>query len=106
MMLRSCGRSEEVASMLRRGYGPDAGDEDLRTHIHSCDQCRAQVLLAESFQWARRESVEAAPNGNAQVLWWKAQLRQRDAALRQVRRPVALAQIFALVSGSLGLVDF
>jgi anti-sigma factor RsiW len=86
----------EVSVMLGRGYGPDAGDEDLRAHIGECDQCRDRVLLAQSFLDARRRSVEEAPLGNAQALWWKAQLRQRDAALRQVRRPMAVAHLFAM----------
>jgi anti-sigma factor RsiW len=106
MTLRSCGRSEEMASMLRRGCGPNAGDEELRAHIEGCSQCKDRVLIAQRFQDARRQSVEAAPMGNAQALWWKAQLRQRDAALRQVRRPVALAQIFALVIGVIAAGGF
>ncbi len=96
MTLRSCSRSGEVAVMLRRGYGPDAGDEDLRAHIRECSQCSQQVLLAQSFLEERRRSVEQAPLGSAQALWLRAQLRQRDAALITVRRPMALAQIFAL----------
>ena len=106
MTLRSCGHSEEVAAMLRRGYGPDAGDEELRAHIHGCSECGERVLLAQSFQRARRESVAVAPLGNAQALWLKAQLRQREAALRQVRRPMALAQVFALVIGMIAAGGF
>ena len=106
MTLRSCSRSEEVASMLRRGCGPDTGDEELRAHIQGCSQCGDRVLIAHSFLEARRESVGAAPLGNAQALWWKAQLRQRDAALRQVRRPVTLAQIFTLVIGVIAASGF
>jgi hypothetical protein len=106
MTLRSCGRSEEVASMLRRGYGPDAGDEQLRAHIPECSECRERVLLAQSFQQARRDSVATAPLGNAQALWLKAQVWQREAALRQVRRPVTLAQIFALAIGVIAALGF
>ncbi|HEX2970682.1 MAG TPA: hypothetical protein VHP11_00010 [Tepidisphaeraceae bacterium] len=99
MTFRSCGRGEEVVAMLRRGHGPNVGDEELRAHIQRCAQCSERVLLAQSFLEARRESFGTAPLGNSQALWWRAQLRQRDAVLRQVRWPVTLAQIFALMVG-------
>jgi hypothetical protein len=40
------------------------------------------------------------PSGNSLpapgVLWWRAQLRRRNAAVKQIQRPILGAQIFAL----------
>jgi hypothetical protein len=106
MTFRSCSREAEIVLMLRRGHGPDVGGEELRAHIRKCGQCREGVLLTRSFQEARCSSVVVAPMGSAQALWWKAQVRQRDAALRQVSRPMAWAQMFALVVGAIVTCGF
>lgn len=106
MTMISCGRRDEVAGMLRKGHWPDACEEGLRVHIDGCVRCKEQVLIAQSFQEARLHSIGEAQLVSAQVLWWKAQLRQRDAALRQVSRPAALAQGFALMIGLIAACGF
>lgn len=95
--MKACPRDSEIESMLLQGHWPHACDPELRTHIDACPQCRQQVLLAHTFQSARTQAVQAATVPHPGLLWWKAQLLRRNAALRQVGRPVTTAQIFALV---------
>jgi hypothetical protein len=106
MTMISCSRREDVAAMLRNGYWPDACEVSLRAHIDGCSRCKEQVLITQSFQEARLESIGEVRLGSAQALWWRAQLRQRDAALRQVGRPAALAQGFALMIGLITACGF
>jgi hypothetical protein len=106
MTMISCSRRRDVAAMLHKGYWPDACEEGLRAHIDGCSRCREQVLIAQIFQQARMEAVGEARLGSAQALWWKAQLCQREAALRQVSRPVTLAQGFALMIGLIATCGF
>jgi hypothetical protein len=106
MMLRSCKRSEDVASMVRMGYWPNGCDEELREHIAGCGRCREWILLTQSFQQARMESCEGTPLRSSFLLWWKAELRRRDAALKQVSQPMMLAHRFALVVGLVAAVAF
>jgi len=95
--MKACLRDSEIKSMLLHGHWPHACNPELRTHIDACPQCRQQVLLAHTFQNARTQAVQAATVPHPGLLWWKAQLLRRNAALRQVGRPVTTAQIFALV---------
>jgi hypothetical protein len=95
--MKTCPRDSEIKSMLLQGHWPHACDPELRTHIDACPQCRQQVLLAHTFQSARTQALQAATVPYPGLLWWKAQLLRRNAALRQVGRPVTTAQIFALV---------
>jgi len=106
MMLRSCKRSEDVASMVRMGYWPNGCDEELREHIAGCGRCREWILLTQSFQQARTESCDETPLRSSFLLWWKAELRRRDAALKQVSQPMMLAHRFALVVGLVAAVAF
>jgi hypothetical protein len=106
MMLRSCKRSEDVASMVRMGYWPDGCEEELREHIAGCGHCREWILLTQSFQQARSESFEETPQRSSFLLWWRAELRRRDAALKQVSLPMTLAHRFALVVGLVSAMAF
>ena len=51
--------------------------------------------MTQTFQGARSESEGAAPCGSPSLLWWRAQLRRRNAATERVSRPVTIAQTFA-----------
>ena len=106
MTMISCNRREDVVAMLRNGHWPDACEEALRAHIDGCSRCKEQVLIAQSFQEARLQSIDEARLGSAQALWCKAQIRRRDAALIQVGRPAALAQGFALMIGLITACGF
>lgn len=96
MMLRDCGYARELAEALKSGHWPHGCGPELRSHVENCRECSDVVLLRQVFGEARirseRESVCDAP----ELLWWKAQLRRRNAATVQASRPIALAQAFAL----------
>jgi len=106
MMLGSCKRIEDVASMVRKGYWPNGCDEELREHIAGCGRCREWILLTQSFEQARMDSFDETPQRSSFLLWWRAELRRRDAALKQVSQPMLLAHRFALVVGLVAAVAF
>jgi len=96
MSLSPCSHEKEVAALLARGGWPDACEPELRTHISACRACGDLVLVTETFQRARAEAAGAANLGSPGALWWRAQLRRRNAAVKRVGRPLLGAQIFAL----------
>ncbi len=63
----------------------------------NCRSCGELALVASAFQRARSEALDAAKVGPPSVLWWRAQLRQRNAAVERIGRPMLGALIFALV---------
>jgi hypothetical protein len=97
MTLRTCSSEREILQALKAGHWPDGCAPELRAHVESCASCRDLVLVTQSFQIARSESVQQAPAGSPGLIWWRAQLRHRYAAARQVSRPISIAQTFALV---------
>ena len=94
--MKPCPREAEAQAVLRRGHWPDACEPELREHVATCDRCSSRLLLLETFQTARAQSMQAAHLGHPGLLWWRAQLRRRNEALERVRKPAMTGQLFAL----------
>ena len=105
-MFRSCPFEKEITQALTAGHWPDACGPELRAHVATCANCGDLVLVTEAFQRARVESAQETQPGSAGVLWWRAQLRSRNAATRKMSAPLAAAQIFAWLVTLLGTVAF
>jgi hypothetical protein len=95
MMFRACSFEKEVLQALKAGHWPDGCSAALRAHVGNCANCSDLVVVAQAFQHARSESVQQAPQGSAGLIWWRAQLRRRNAAEHAIRKPITVAQIFA-----------
>jgi hypothetical protein len=91
----TCAREKELTELLRRGHWPEACQPDLRDHVASCHACSDLILVSEGFQSAR---TRTAPQSlvSSGAIWWRAQLRRRNAAIERIKRPILGAQIFAL----------
>jgi len=98
MILRTCPREKEVKELLERGQWTAAAATapELRAHVGGCRSCGDLVLVTPAFQQARAEAAGEARIGSPGVLWWRAQLRRRNAAVERIARPIMGAQIFAL----------
>ena len=96
MTFRTCSREKDLEQALKDGHWPQGCGPELRTHVESCASCSDFVLVTQTFQRARSESEQEAPSASANLLWWRAQLRKRNAATERVSRPVTFAERFAL----------
>jgi hypothetical protein len=96
MTFGSCAHESEIRALLERGQWPHASTPELRAHVANCRGCGDLVLVTQAFHGARATSVNAAKLNAPGVLWWRAQLRRRNAAVERMSRPILGAQIFAL----------
>jgi len=97
MTIGRCGREAELIELLRRGHWPEASSAEIRAHVVDCGICTRRVLLTQAFT---RERVSASAEARLEspgALWWRAQLRRRNAALERIARPMLGAQAFAVV---------
>ena len=92
----SCARESELRILLDRGQWPLASSEELRAHVAACRSCAEIVLVKQAFQVARVTAIAVPVLPSAGTLWWRAQLRRRNAAIERIGKPILLAQIFAL----------
>jgi hypothetical protein len=99
MRLSSCAYEKDLAQALKDGHWPQGCGPELRAHVDACGRCSDLVLVTVTFQNARSESELAAPltqqQASPSLLWWRAQLRRRNAAAARVNRPITIAQAFA-----------
>ena len=106
MIFGTCAREKDVAGLLQRGHWPQACSPELRTHVAACRACSNLVLLTQTFKRARANTAGMARLEAPGVLWWRAQLRRRNAAIERIGKPILGAQIFALAVTLLVAVGF
>jgi hypothetical protein len=106
MTFRACSWEKELAQALKDGHWPQGCGAELRAHVDGCDKCGDLVLVTQTFQLACMESEQATPvGGSSSLLWWRAQLRRRNAAAERISRPITVAQTFAwLVTVLVGVI--
>ncbi len=95
MRLGSCVRELELGEALGHGHWPQACSEELRAHVAGCRSCREFLLVRQAFTHERIQASGEARLEAPGVLWWRAQLRRRNAAIERIGRPLLGAQIFA-----------
>ena len=96
MNLRACPFEPEIRRLLELGHWPQSCPPELRAHAESCRACGELILVTQTFRNVRAASpmpLQLPPPG---VLWWRAQLRRRNAAVERINKPIVGAQIFAL----------
>jgi hypothetical protein len=96
MRLGTCKREKEVSELLARGHWPDACSGELRAHVAACRSCQDLILVKQAFRADRLVAAGSARLESPGALWWRAQLRRRNAAIERISRPVLGAQIFAV----------
>jgi len=101
-----CVREDDVLMMVSTGRWPEAAPAELREHAERCQVCRELGLAATSIG-QEAEAEASSPNlPSSGTVWWRAQLRARQEAARQVVRPITAAQMmaFAVMVGVAGAV--
>lgn len=96
MSLRPCLRQSEVKELLVRGHWPHACPAELRAHLGACRSCAELVLVTQAFQQSRAAAAAEAKLPAPGAIWWRAQLRRRNAAVERVGKPILGAYLFAL----------
>lgn len=96
MTLRTCSRQPEVQRMLTRGHWPQACPPELRAHVGACKACAEFLLVTQAFQQSRATASAEVRLPAAGAIWWRAQLRRRNAAVKRMGRPMLGAYAFAL----------
>jgi hypothetical protein len=104
-MKRECCRSAEVAAAVAGGERLDDGSGELELHVAGCTSCADVVLVMSSLrsEWDRLRRT--APVPSAGLVWWRAQLRQRQEAARAAAAPVTVLHGITLAL-TLGLAVF
>ncbi len=87
-----------VDDALRAGGWPHGVETDLLDHVEQCADCQALVTVTRALmaEWDATRREATVPQ--ADVVWWKAQLRARQEAARLAALPVQVALGVALAT--------
>jgi hypothetical protein len=96
MTLRPCARQPEVRELLASGHWPHACSVELRSHLADCRSCADLAVVTQAFQQSRASAAAQAQLPAPGAIWWRAQLRRRNAAVERVGKPILGAYVFAL----------
>jgi hypothetical protein len=92
-----CDREQDVVDAIGAGRWPARCDEELRAHVRSCEVCADLVEILPAMVDERDAAWDAAHVPPAGVVWWRAQLRARNEAVRAVTRPLTVVTAIALL---------
>ena len=95
--MTACSHLDEVRHALTAGQWPHAAAPELRAHAVTCNRCTQEILITTHLQQARTTTIASVQPTTPSQLWWRAQLRRRNAAVERAGRPIAAAQVFALI---------
>jgi len=90
-----CAHEADVLAAVCTGQWPRRVDAELCDHVATCDICTDVVAVASALEddaAASRHAVQLPESG---AVWWRAQLRARDEALRTAVRPITMTQALA-----------
>jgi len=104
MKLGFCKKQKEVSAALREGRWPGACDSSLLAHVADCQECNDLVLVAETLQQARGETMGKAQLVSPETLWWRRELQRRSAVVERVTLPVAVIEKLALIAVPLAML--
>jgi predicted anti-sigma-YlaC factor YlaD len=97
-MIRECHRSSDVAAAASAGELSSAADSELRRHLAECEACRDLALVVTALRGERDRVRREAPAPSAGLVWWRAELRERQEAERRAAAPVTLVHAAAFIA--------
>jgi predicted anti-sigma-YlaC factor YlaD len=97
-MTRECHRSSDVVAAASAGELSHAADSELHRHLAECAACRDLALVISALRGERDRIRREAPAPSAGLVWWRAQLRERQEAERRAAAPVTLVHAAAFVA--------
>lgn len=78
-------------------------EPSLSRHLDECPSC-SEVALVAGFMNEADAELAAVPLPDAELVWWKAQLKARRAAAEKATQPIAVVEKLACAGGGLALI--
>lgn len=92
-----CTREPDVLDALASARWPNRVDAELSNHVASCEICQDVIIVAAAMCEDREAAWREANVPSSGQMWWRAEMRARQDAVREASRPVTIAQGVAFV---------
>lgn len=97
MSLLECKRNAELKQSLAAGHWPEAASQELREHVKACRSCGDVAAISMVLRTAKVQALPERPMLSPSLIWWRAQLRQRQAKMEKLSRPLVRTQVVVLL---------
>jgi hypothetical protein len=97
-MTRECVRVADVLAAMTAGREVGLANEELRQHADACESCRETVTVVSVLRSERDRLRRTTTVPSAGLVWWRAQLRQRQQAALKATAPVTAVHAAAIVA--------
>lgn len=97
MKVVECPRESDVLDAIASGKWPRRIAPELAGHVADCPVCTDVVAVATAIQADHEAIWEDAGIPSSGQVWWRAEMRVRQEAVRQASRPIAIAQAAAVI---------
>jgi len=94
-----CLRECEVVEVVGCGRWGEHAPRDLQDHVASCAVCTEVLQIALALHEDREAASLHAEVPSAGLVWWRAELRARQEAMRTASRPITVVQTFGAAAG-------
>ncbi|HVB57717.1 MAG TPA: hypothetical protein VNE63_15010 [Candidatus Acidoferrales bacterium] len=95
-----CERENDIREACRSNVWTPA----LREHASQCVAC-AEAIIVAGFLLRQAELASSdASLPSSRLMWWRAQLAAKNAAMTRATRPITYVTAISLLAGALGLL--
>jgi hypothetical protein len=91
MNAHACPREQDTLDAVAARRWPGR-DDNLSAHIASCGVCADLAAVAAALRDDWDAAPDVPPLPAAELIWWRAQVRERTEAARLAARPIAVVQ--------------
>jgi hypothetical protein len=91
-MIAECAHEQDVLDVVATRRWPDRCSAELQAHISECAACRDLAGTAAALLDEQEAAWSEARVPTSGVVWWRAQARAREEAVRAAARPIAFVQ--------------
>jgi hypothetical protein len=87
-----CPRESDVLDALASSRWPNRVERELADHVASCTICQDVIAVATAIQSDNDAAWREANVPSSGQMWWRAEMRARQDAIREASRPLTIAQ--------------
>jgi hypothetical protein len=90
-----CPRESDVLDAVASARWPDRVSPELVAHVTACAVCTDVAIVAQALRDDEDTAERDAGVPPSGQVWWRAEMRARQEAVRAASRPIAIAQCAA-----------
>jgi hypothetical protein len=98
MTIIECPRESDVLDAIDSKRWPHRVDQELVEHVASCEICSDVLAVAAAMREDHDATWREADIPSSGQVWWRAEMRARQQAIREASRPITIAYGVAAVA--------